>query len=271
MRSTPRIHPHLTRVYPFLGAAGSLLACLVVLASALAYSGKQAEPYSLLNHFISELGETGVSRAAWLFNAGLVASGALLIPSAIGLGLHLRTVWSLLGMAAGVSAGVFLAGVGFFPMNNLAPHAFTAMWFFRMGLATVLLFGIAFATQGRGRIRVRRVAGLFSAIAAASYAAFLLMASPPSGGTSSFDASLFARRPPLWPLAVVEWAVFFATILWFLAVSLMVRRADPEATRADGSQVRAASRSRQEASHSLRTTGAPSAPRRNRGSRAPRG
>ena len=214
------------RASPLLGVAGSLLVCFVVLASALAYSGKQAEPYSLLNHFISELGEVGVSHAAWLFNAGLVAAGALLIPCAIGLGLHLRTVWSLLGAAAGICAGVFLAGVGVFPVNNPAPHAFTAMWFFRTGLTTVLLFGIAFAAQRRGRLRVSRVAILLSALAAASYAAFLLMASPPAGGTSSFDASLFARRPLLWPLAAVEWAVFFATILWFLGVSLMVKRSD---------------------------------------------
>ena len=150
------------RATPLLGVAGSLVVCLVVLASALAYSGRQAEPFSLL------------------------------IPCAIGLGLRLRTGWSFLGMAAGVAAGVFLAGVGIFPMNDLPPHAFTAMWFFRAGLATVLLFGIAFA------------------------------ASPPEAGASSLDAS-FALRPRLWPLAALEWTVFFATILWFLGVSLLTR------------------------------------------------
>lgn len=210
------------RATPLLGVAGSLLVCLVVLASALAYSGKRAEPFSLLNHFISELGEVGVSRAALLFNAGLVAAGALLIPCAIGLGLRLRTVWSFLGMAAGISAGVFLAGVGFFPMNDLPPHAFTAMWFFRAGLATVLLFGIAFAARRRDRMRGRAVAVLFSAIAAASYTVFLFAASPPEAGASSLDAS-FALRPRLWPLAALEWMVFFATILWFLGVSLLTR------------------------------------------------
>ncbi len=231
-RSKPLLERFI-RATPLLAAAGSLLACIAVLASALAYSGKQAESYSLLNHFISELGEVGVSRAAWVFNAGLVAAGALLIPCAVGLGLRLRTVWSLLGTAAGISAGVFLAGVGVFPMNNLPPHAFTAMWFFRAGLATVLLFGIAFAAQRRDRLRGRAVAVLFSAIAAASYTVFLFAASPPEAGASSLDAS-FALRPRVWPLAALEWMVFFATILWFLGVSLLTgsNRRSAEESRA---------------------------------------
>jgi len=224
MRTAPRPLSFLTRIYPLLGIAGTVLVSLAVLVSALAYSGKQSEPYSLLNHFISELGELGVSRAAWLFNLGLVLGGALFIPCAIGLGLHLRSAWSLLGMAAGTSTGIFLAGVGIFPMNDLPPHAFTAMWFFRLGLLTILLFGVAFAVQPRGQVRLRKPAILFSILAVAAYAGFLVMAGRlNAGGTSFLDAS-FAHRPGLRPLAAAEWAVFFATILWFLGVSLMVSR-----------------------------------------------
>ena len=181
-------------------------------------------------------------------------------------------------MAAGVCTGIFLAGVGLFPMNNLPPHAFTAMWFFRLGLLTVLFFGVAFAVQPRGRVRVGKVAVLFSALTVAAYAGFLVMAAQPNaGGASALDAG-FARRPRMWPLAVVEWTVFFATILWFLGVSLMVRRAgsvatsaDPDATRAGGRCAPPISRSRQPSSRSPWTSGAPSAPRRSRGSPAPRG
>jgi hypothetical membrane protein len=224
VRSMPRPLSFLTRIYPLLGMAGTALVSLAVLLSALIFSGKQAEPYSLLNHFISELGELGVSQAAWLFNLGLIIAGVLFIPCAVGLGLHLRSAWSLLGMAAGTGTGVFLAGVGVFPMNDLPPHAFTAMWFFRLGLMTVLLFGIAFAAQPRGKVRIRKPAILFSVVAVAAYAGFLVMAGRPNAmGASSLDAS-FAHRPGLWPLAAAEWAVFFATILWFLGVSLMASR-----------------------------------------------
>jgi hypothetical membrane protein len=271
MRRGARGLPALVRFYPVLGIAGSVLISLAVLVSVLLYEGKKSEPYSLLNHFISELGEVGVSGAAWLFNTGLVAAGALFIPCSIGLGLHVRSPLSLLGMAAGVCTGIFLAGVGVFPMNNLPPHAFTAMWFFRLGLLTVLLFGAAFAVQPRGRVRVRKAAVLFSALTVAAYAAFLVMAAQPNaGGASALDAG-FARRPRMWPLAVAEWAVFFATILWFLGVSLMVRRADSEATRAGGRRAPPPSRSRQAPFRSPPPSAAPSAPRRSRGSRAPRG
>lgn len=211
----------LTHLYPWLGIAGTGLVSITVLATALLFSGKQGEAYSLLNHFISELGEPGVSRAALLFNAGLVASGALFIPCSLGLGLHIRSAWSLLGAASGVFTGAFLAGVGFFPMNNLPPHIFTAMWFFRCGLLTVLLFGIAFVAQRRSRPRVPKGAVVFSALAAAAYGAFLVSAALPSAGGAHALEAAFARRPAVWPLALLEWGVFFATILWFLGVPLV--------------------------------------------------
>lgn len=278
MRGTARSLPDLTiRIYPVLGVAGTALISIAVLVSALLYTGRQSEPYSLLNHFISELGETGVSRAAWLFNAGLVAAGAFFIPSSIGLGLHMRSAWSLLGMAAGICTGVFLAGVGVFPMNDLAPHTFTAMWFFRLGLLAILLFGTAFVAQPRERVRVRKGAALFSVLAVAAYAWFLLLAAKPSSGGASALAAAFARRPRVWPLAAVEWAVFFAAMLWFLGVSLMVRRPrllagrpDPEVMRTDPAAARADERRRSTVCRWLRRRGVQSAPRRNHGSQAPR-
>lgn len=52
----------------YFGLAGAALVAACSLAAALAYAGPDGEPYSLLNHFISELGEVGVSPLAWLFN-----------------------------------------------------------------------------------------------------------------------------------------------------------------------------------------------------------
>ena len=54
--------------YPWFGIGGSLLitACMVI--TGLAYRGRQGEKYSIFNHFISELGEVGVSKAAAVFN-----------------------------------------------------------------------------------------------------------------------------------------------------------------------------------------------------------
>lgn len=211
------------RLSPVLGIAGSILIAAVVVIVALLYSGAHGERYSLLNHFISELGQVGVSRGAWLFNAGLIVSGILFIPFIIGLGMRIRGVWAFLGMAAGICAGIFCAGVGVFPMNRQASHVFVAMWFFRFGLLTTLLFAVAILSAPRETARVGRSASAFSFIAVAAYAGFLAVASVPhAGGGNPLDPSSYAHRPHVWLLAVLEWAVFFATILWFLGVAILV-------------------------------------------------
>jgi hypothetical membrane protein len=216
------------KIYPFLGMAGTVLICVVMLVAALAYAGRQGQPYSPLNHFVSELGEVGVSRAAWLFNAGLVAAGVLFATFCAGLGLHLATAWSYVAMAAGICSGIFAAGVGLFPMNNLVPHIFVATWFFRAGLGAVMLFAVAIALQKRGQVRVHRAAVAVSAAAAAAYASFLATANlPASGRASSLDTSGMSARPAFWPVALLEWVVILATFLWFLGVSLTVRRTVP--------------------------------------------
>jgi hypothetical membrane protein len=218
-------------VSAYLGAAGSVLSCLAVFTTALVFQGRGGEGYSLSNHFISELGRIGVSRGAWLFNAGMMVSGLLFIPYAVGLGLRIRNAAAYLGMAAAAGAGVFCSAVGLFPMNNLGPHIFSAMWFFRLGLATVLFFGIAILAQRRGAARLHKAAAIFSFPAAAAYAAFLIMASVKTpGGLNPLDPGAFSHRPAFWPLAAVEWAVFFTTILWFLGTALlgMTRAASPE-------------------------------------------
>ncbi len=228
-----RSSERLISVSRYLGIAGAVVIAAAVAVVALTYTGTHGERYSLANHFISELGEQGVSRTAWLFNAALVVGGVLFIPCCVGLGLALRSLWAMLGMAAGICAGVFCAGVGFFPMNRLAPHVFVAMWFFRLGLATTLLFAVAVSAQPRGRERVARGAVAFSAIAFAAYAAFLVLASIPGvAGGNPLDPSSYAHRPRLWLLAVLEWGVFFATVLWFLGVSVLIVRDRGSATRA---------------------------------------
>ena len=136
-----------TTAIQFFGISGCLVTALGSLMAGLAYRGKQGQRYSPLNHFISELGEVGVSRWSWAFNLGLILSGVLLLPCIIGLGLHIPGIWSKLGMIAGCLAAVGLGLVGVFPMNNLKPHGRAATMYFRMGLLMIFLFTIAIALQ----------------------------------------------------------------------------------------------------------------------------
>lgn len=205
------------------GLAGGLVVVLTSLAAALVYRGKRGERYSPLNHFISELGELGVSHLARVFNAGLILGGILFLPFGIGLGLLIPGVWSKLGLAAGVVAAVSLALVGVFPMNNLKPHSLAAMTYFRAGLAMVILFTLAIALQVEGAVVVPRAvnwAGLFAILAFGSFLVIARVASKQVGDILDPEAKV--SRPRFWLMPAVEWMIFVSTLVWFGVVSLGV-------------------------------------------------
>ena len=202
------------------GLAGSLAAVLGCLAAAIVYKGKHGERYSLLNHFISELGEPGVSRLAWAFNLGLILCGLLLLPASIGLGLLMPGLWPKLAMLAGCIAAVSVALVGFYPMNNLTPHIRAAMTFFRSGLAMVLLFSIAIYAQPAAQRVLPLPISLVGAPAAAAYTFFLVYSRLRFSQPGESLSATFENRPTLWILALSEWLIFLTTIPWFFAVAM---------------------------------------------------
>ena len=59
-------------VHPTLGITGSLVVLVCLVTAMVVYRGKNGERYSIWRHFVSELGEVGVSKFAWVFNAGLI-------------------------------------------------------------------------------------------------------------------------------------------------------------------------------------------------------
>ena len=218
-----REHP-LMKHFQWYGIAGSvlLLACVAVAMSG--YLGTEGERFSPLNHFISELGHVGVSRLAIVFNAGLVAAGVLYLPFTLGLGAALGSWWAAAGAVAGLVAAVAVACVGFFPMNDLPPHYTAAMTFFRSGLLTVLLFGIAIQRQLPDRRVVDRRANLAGVVAVFAYAAFLLWIQFRPGGASDFHSGVIASRPAVWPSAILEWSILVAMMAWFFVVGACRRR-----------------------------------------------
>ncbi len=207
------------------GVAGSSIIIATTFVTALVYRGRKQERFSVLNHFVSELGERGVSRLAPLFNGGLIVGGLTLIPFIIGLGLTLDSVWAKLGLLAGVGAAAGCAAVGVFPMNDLAPHGKAAFTFFRLGLLTVLLFGVAIFAQPPASRVVPLAANIFGALAVLSYAAFLILVTRRSVSHQTVEAlnpEAMAERPRVWLLVILEWAIFFTTHLWFLGVALSI-------------------------------------------------
>jgi len=188
----------------------------------IVYRGKEGESFSMLNHFISELGEVGVSRLAWVFNLGLMISGISLILGSISLGLVLPGILAKLGMAAGIISSVGLFFVGVFPMSKIKPHTTAAMTFFRGGLMMVIFYtlAIAFQTEGEGVLpKAYSLAGLPAIL---SFGGFLLMTRKAVNQEQTENplSTEDVKRPRIWPIAIVEWFIFITIVLWFVDIAV---------------------------------------------------
>ena len=104
------------------GLAGAGISALGMLVAAFGYTGRTGERYSLLNHFISELGELAYSDLAWAFNGGLFLGGLLLTIFMLGTAVHLGGWFGYIFGLAGFITGVSGALVGIFPMDNLGHY-----------------------------------------------------------------------------------------------------------------------------------------------------
>jgi hypothetical membrane protein len=212
------------RIFCFAGM-GSIV--LGIVWSAIPYRGKRGERYSLLNHFISELGNVGVSQAAWAFNLGLILGGLAMLPYIFALGLKFSSLLGWLGTAAGIVAAVAVACVGFFPMSNIDPHIKAAVAYFRSGLVMVALFGLAILFQPAGHRFVPQTANLLSLVTFIIYAIFLFMLKPPKTDEKEPDGAVLdpemkPDRPRVWIFPMMEWAVFFATLLWLFGMAFFI-------------------------------------------------
>ncbi|MFW5713997.1 MAG: DUF998 domain-containing protein [Brevefilum sp.] len=206
--------------FKFLAITGAVFAVLGTVIAGIIYRGKEGERYSPFNHFISELGEMGVSRLAPAFNLGLILSGITLIPAALCLGMTLPGVLAKLGMAAGVICAVSLALVGIFPMNKTRPHGKAAVTFFRTGLAMVAFFSLAIAFQEGDEVLLSRGYALAGLPPILAFGAFLILIGRAYQEDDEPLAVEGVQRPKFWHLAAVEWSIFLAVLLWFILLGL---------------------------------------------------
>jgi hypothetical membrane protein len=212
-------------IFRAFALAGTGLTILAIFLSALTYRGQQGEHFSLFRYFISELGEVGVSRRARLFNFGLILGGLFLLPYIVDLGFIFKSLLGWLGVAAGAVAALGVVGVGLFPINDLASHRIAAMTFFRAGLVMVTLFGLAILFQPAGRATIPQAANLLSLPTFTAYASFLVLMTPkkkPDQPDDSLEPEQVPQRPKFWLLPIVEWAVFFTTILWLFGMAFLI-------------------------------------------------
>lgn len=197
------------------GLAGSLLIGLGSLAAALAYQGRDGQPYSPLNHWVSELGQLGVSELAGVFNAGLMLGGLCFALFMSILGWVRRGRLALLYAPVGVVTGVAGFFVGAFPMNQLEEHGLAALTFFNAGWIAVGLASLDFYV--RPEPRFPRWLAVIGAATVVAFAGFLIVLTPLLGGDGLAAPEI---RPDVWIVPILEWAVLLGILLWVFATAL---------------------------------------------------
>jgi hypothetical membrane protein len=212
------------RLTVICGIAGALIIAAACVGSALAYSGKAGQPYSPLNHFVSELGEVGVSPWANVFNAALLIGGAGIAVALAGIATRLRGVMRYCFGAVGLTAGLSGMAVGLFPMNNFHPHALAALIFFNTGWIAVAIFSI-YAYSPRQDVCPRWLA-FMGLPCIASFLVFIFLI---RGENLDAFADPSAFRPEVWPLTIFEWLVIAFVLVWIVAVSVQLNRRTADA------------------------------------------
>jgi hypothetical membrane protein len=202
----------LIRYGPAAGFVGSAFFVVASVVAAAFYLGTQNEAFSPLNHWVSELGELGVSRMALVFNVGIFVGGLALALFFAAMGRsrqsRLATAYVLVGVVAGVSGAL----VGVFPMNNRGIHIVMALGFFVLGWVAVGL--ASFDIWRRPEPRFSRWLPALGAVTVAVFLLFLSIYIPYLYTGTGDD------RPAFSIATVLEWLVLFGIMGWVLLASV---------------------------------------------------
>ncbi len=216
--------------YRVFGLLGCIVITVAIAGTALAYRGIKGQRYSFMNHYISELGEVGVSGKARLFNTGMIISGLLFIPFTLGLCITLGGLWGFLGGLAGLWAGISCLMVGVYPMNNLTPHSHAATSYFRGGLATILFFSVAIFLQKPGQAVISPWVNVVGIMAIISYASFIVLSArqkPHADQEVGEGEPMIEERPQYGIMPIIEWLIFFTTLVWFVVIAMFAKTPMP--------------------------------------------
>ena len=205
----------------YIGQAGVLILLLSALMPAAFYIGRQNETYSFLNHFISELGEIGVSPLAYIFNGGLILGGICISSFMLGMAIHIGGSWGLILGAIGLVTGISATLVGVFPMNQLEIHTAIANTFFYGGLLAALGYTLYVIFSPQPRLpKITAITGGATMLAFAAFVWFL--PAPLEDGQSISE--ILKNRPEIWTLPILEWVVFLCVMGWIGSTASLMRK-----------------------------------------------
>jgi hypothetical membrane protein len=212
----------LDRAAIWAGLFGATVIAVGSIITAIGYSGSDGESYSPFSHWVSELGETGVSGLAPIFNVSLMIGGVSFVVFMVGLAVT-RTGWLRLAYGTlGVIAGLAGIGVGTFPMNQLDQHALAALTFFNLGWITVGLASIDFFIARDSRFP--RWLSLIGALTVVAFIGFLVSLQTEGLVGEEALAPPDVRRA-FWIVPILEWALIVGILAWVFLTAWAWRRA----------------------------------------------
>lgn len=214
---------HRLRGLELLAASCGVLAFLALAAACVGgiavYTGAQGEPYTPINHWISELGQMGISEGAEVFNTALMLGGGAFALFVTGLAMtspsRLRWVFGPAGVVAGIG-GIF---VGVYPMNAGDYHAISAATFFMLSWVFIAVASLAFL-RGREPRHPAWLALLGAVTASVTLAFILSLRTDPEARARMQATGPILDRPLVWIPTILEWASLLLIMAWVLLASV---------------------------------------------------
>lgn len=208
-----------------LGSTAIILMGLII--PQFGFLGLQNESYSMLNHFVSELGDIVVSEWHMIFNLSLFVGGIFMIPFILGLARYIGTTMAKISAVIGLICAVGCSLVGVYPMNYLLPHTIVSMTFFIGSIFLTIAMIITIFLQKEQKIPKWPTA---VGIAALTFLGlfFSVDMSAMEGHFSGELNEMFAEfdRPAFLDIAFYEWGVVLGVLIFIAIIAIIVFKQD---------------------------------------------
>lgn len=217
--------PNPSRLAALIGWFGVALFLGTAVVTAIGYTGSAGEPYSPLNHYVSELGERKNSELSVVFNGGITIGGICLAIVLVEVGRRIGGRRGLPIVLLGILAGVSGTFVGLIPMDEKTPHLIVSGSFF---LALAASVGLSTLWMGDPAFPKRAAAtwlGLLTVIASVVFFVLIRVEGPGPGGIADVNGP----RPAIAVDSIIEWTALLGVLGWVGLASATIWRAEKPA------------------------------------------
>lgn len=223
--SPPEIKATNIRLYSIIGLMGTSIILIGFILSGWAFRNMFGKRYSILNYYISELGDPNHSEWAIVFNICLIVGGLLLTIFMIKIAVLYPGKTGKWGAILGGITGIGGSLVGIIPLNFGVYHGIPATTFFYGGMISATYFTIVIFRDSR-QIIPKWMAYL-GVVIIIIYIIFNMIGLQ---GFSFSDLFVDYHHSPMdlyrptvfWPIAFFEWLAVLGSIIWILLMALIL-------------------------------------------------